>query len=175
MKITFKLGARDVRHLKRLLSRAAAAAELSTEDIVRAALEMVEAARSVRPPDYVLARLETLEDIAALLEDEDWRLPESVRKQVCNALGYFVNPSDLIPDNVPGLGFLDDAIMIELVARDFKDEIKGYQSFRRHRARLERRKAEPGRTRRLLEQKRREIRRKIQDRRGKSQQVSSSS
>ena len=46
-----------------------------------------------------------------------------------NALAYFAEPEDLIPDGVPGFGFLDDAIMIELVVRELKHEIDAYETF----------------------------------------------
>ena len=46
-----------------------------------------------------------------------------------NALAYFAEPEDLIPDHIPGLGFLDDAIMIELVARELRHEIEAYDDF----------------------------------------------
>ena len=42
---------------------------------------------------------------------------------------YFANTQDLIPDDVPGLGYLDDAIMVDLVTRELKHEIKAYESF----------------------------------------------
>ena len=53
-----------------------------------------------------------------------------------NALAYFTEPEDLIPDHIPGLGFLDDAIMIELVVRELKHEIEAYQDFCDYRDRL---------------------------------------
>ena len=53
--------------------------------------------------------------------------------QVLAALAYFSNPLDLIPDHVPGLGFLDDAIMVKFVEDEFKHEIAGYRKFRRFR------------------------------------------
>jgi uncharacterized membrane protein YkvA (DUF1232 family) len=48
---------------------------------------------------------------------------------VLNALAYFTEPDDLIPDHIPGLGFLDDAIMVELVVRELEHEIEAYRDF----------------------------------------------
>jgi uncharacterized membrane protein YkvA (DUF1232 family) len=45
------------------------------------------------------------------------------------ALVYFAVPGDAIPDDVPVLGFLDDAIMIELSARELQHEIDAYADF----------------------------------------------
>ncbi|MFB3125280.1 MAG: YkvA family protein, partial [Woeseiaceae bacterium] len=47
---------------------------------------------------------------------------------------YFCEPEDLIPDHIPGLGFLDDAIMIELVVRELHHEIEAYRDFCDYRA-----------------------------------------
>ena len=49
------------------------------------------------------------------------------------ALAYFSNPEDLIPDHVPGLGFLDDAIMVKFIEEEFKNELWGYRKFRKFR------------------------------------------
>ena len=51
------------------------------------------------------------------------------RSRVLNALVYFCDPEDLIPDHIPGLGFLDDAIYVELVIRELKAEIESYEEF----------------------------------------------
>jgi uncharacterized membrane protein YkvA (DUF1232 family) len=74
-----------------------------------------------------------------MLSDIDWRLPHQEAARVLNALAYFAEPEDLIPDNIPGLGFLDDAIMIELVMRELKHEIEAYEDFcdYRERSRVE--------------------------------------
>ena len=49
-----------------------------------------------------------------MLKDVGWPMPDSERQKAIAALAYFVDPYDLIPDRIPGLGFLDDAIAIEL-------------------------------------------------------------
>jgi len=55
-------------------------------------------------------------------------------------LAYFTEPEDLIPDHIPGLGFLDDAIMVELVVRELRHEIEAYQDFCEFRVREEMRR-----------------------------------
>ena len=64
-----------------------------------------------------------------MLTDHEWRLPKKDPTRVLNALAYFTEPEDLIPDHVPGIGYLDDAIMIELVVRELKHEIEAYEDF----------------------------------------------
>ena len=63
-----------------------------------------------------------------MVEDEDWNLPPEDVTRVINALAYFANAKDLIPDDVPGLGFLDDAVMVDLVMRELAHEVKAYDS-----------------------------------------------
>jgi hypothetical protein len=64
-----------------------------------------------------------------MVTDLEWRLEGADRRRIIDALAYFVDPDDLIPDKVPGLGFIDDAIMIELVARELVHEIAAYDDF----------------------------------------------
>lgn len=169
LKITFKLDARDLGHLKHVMRQAAALAnEEDPEKIVDSALSMMHHAREAKPPAYVLERIGTLEDIATMVQDRDWRLPDSVAKRVRNALAYFANPHDLIPDHVPVFGFLDDALMIEIVAREFRHELEGYYAFRSYREGLRKRLTSADQNSLLhtrLEAKRRQIRARIQHRR----------
>ncbi len=46
-----------------------------------------------------------------------------------SALAYFNEPRDLIPDDVPGFGFLDDAVMVELVVQELKHDLEAYDDF----------------------------------------------
>jgi len=84
--------------------------------------------------DFIRGRLDQLRVLIDMLEDEGWGMQDVGRKRVLAALAYFNNPEDLIPDNVPGLGFLDDAIMIELMCRELKPEIDAYQDFVKYRS-----------------------------------------
>ena len=71
-------------------------------------------------PDFIRGRLEKITTMIDMVEDAEWKLPDEETARVLNALAYFSEPEDLIPDHVPGLGFLDDAIMVELVCRELR-------------------------------------------------------
>ncbi len=55
------------------------------------------------------------------------------------ALAYVCDPEDIIPDDIPGIGLLDDAVMIELVFRELRHEIDAYEDFRAYRRALPKR------------------------------------
>jgi uncharacterized membrane protein YkvA (DUF1232 family) len=64
-----------------------------------------------------------------MVEDAEWALPDDDRGRVLDALTYVADAQDLVPDNVPVLGLVDDAIMLELVLRDLQHELDGYEEF----------------------------------------------
>ena len=99
------------------------------EDIVAAAEKLLLETESTRIPRFVRERLKSLQLMIRMLKDHEWRLPEKETSRVLNALAYFCDPEDLIADHIPGLGFLDDAIMIELVVRELRHEIEAYRDF----------------------------------------------
>jgi len=134
LRVSFTLRDRDVEHLRWLMQRVGTdAAKLDEAQIVAAVEDMVRRIRASQVPEYVLERAAKLEALVEMVRDRDWDMPPEVRERVIGALAYFAKPNDLIPDGVPGLGFLDDAIMIELVARDLAHELTGYEAFRRTR------------------------------------------
>ena len=74
----------------------------------------------------------------AMMRDDDWELDEQERNPVLSALAYLCDPEDIIPDNIPGIGLLDDAVMIELAFRELRHEIDAYEDFCRYRKSLPR-------------------------------------
>jgi len=46
------------------------------------------------------------------------------------AVLYFINPFDIIPDVIPGIGYLDDALVIGLVFKSIREDLKKYCAFR---------------------------------------------
>jgi len=138
LKVSFTLGERDLKHFRRVMAKAIDVANPENErEITAAAVALIEKARAAEPPDYVRERLDRLERIVAMSYDDEWRILEVVRRRVLAALSYLTEPDDIIPDSVPGLGFLDDAIMIELVSHELRHELVAYAEFCRFRMREE--------------------------------------
>jgi uncharacterized membrane protein YkvA (DUF1232 family) len=94
-----------------------------------------EGARRRRPPtkakapEYVRTRLADLAFLCSMLDDGEWPIEDDDRSGIVAAVGYFAVPKDMIPEKIPGIGFLDDALMAELVLRELKPEIDGYRDF----------------------------------------------
>jgi uncharacterized membrane protein YkvA (DUF1232 family) len=130
VKVSFELSPRDLRYFRERLKSARAGDGAPDEDsVIQQATQLVEDAVKVDPPEFVRVRLLKLEQLAEMLRDAEWRLEGRDRARILDALVYFVDPDDMIPDRLPGIGYLDDAIMIELVVEELKHDIKAYEDF----------------------------------------------
>ena len=139
-KLTIELSNRDLRHFRRELRRAHEAVRIADDDeILAAAADLVETLGRADLPDFVAARLKQLKVLHAMLTDADWPLTGDERSPVLAALAYVCDPEDIIPDDIPGIGLLDDAVMIELVFRELRHEIDAYEDFRAYRRALPKR------------------------------------
>ena len=125
-------------------------------------------------PEFVRERIQKLETFVAMIEDSEWQIPSEERTEVLSALAYFSDPEDLVPDHIPVLGFLDDAIMIELVAEEFKDDFEAFEEFCAYRTREEGRSGDTTITRdEWLESKRHELHSRMKNRRSSRSRRSS--
>lgn len=138
IRIAFDLSDKDLDHFRLIMRQARKNAEsLSEQEIIAAAEELMKEVGETTVPDFITDRLSKLKVMTGMLRDSEWQLPEEETNRVLSALAYFSEPEDLIPDHIPGLGFLDDAIMVELVVRELKHEIEAYEDFCDYRAREE--------------------------------------
>lgn len=135
--ISFELSDQDFEHFASLARAAQKAFHdklVDEEEIIKATLKMLaEANEKQNIPDFITNRLAVLQVMINMLQDNDWEMPEEDRKRVLGAMAYFEQPDDLIPDKIPGVGFLDDAIMIELIERELEPEVSTYRDFCQYR------------------------------------------
>ncbi|MDX1459428.1 MAG: YkvA family protein [Xanthomonadales bacterium] len=135
MKISFELNESDLQHFREVMEKAREAnSDLSVEEIVENASQLLARVNASDASSFIRNRMNILETLIGMVVDTGWGLVEEDRDRVVQALSYFSDADDLIPDDIPGLGFLDDAIMIELVARELEHEIQAYRDFVVYRA-----------------------------------------
>lgn len=171
LRISFELDEDDLKHFRLIMEQARqTASRLPPEDIVSAAEELLQDVEESTAPGFIVDRLQKLKLMIHMLSDIEWRLPHQEATRILNALAYFAEPEDLIPDHIPGLGFLDDAIMIELVVRELRHEIEAYQDFRTYRERLAREQGHAVAASRKgwLDDRRKELQKRMRRRRKRS-------
>jgi uncharacterized membrane protein YkvA (DUF1232 family) len=76
-----------------------------------------------------------------MLVDPSFAIPWRTTAGIVFALAYFISTFDLIPDAVPVLGFLDDALVVAEVVYMFSADIRRYEDLRRVRAEARSRRA----------------------------------
>lgn len=143
--LTIDLSDRDLEHFTKAIEAARVAADHKpAADVIGAATGLLQTAQATALPDFIADRLDKLDTLVAMVKDEGWALPEADAKRVIGALAYFADPKDIIPDHVPVLGFLDDAIAIELCVRELGHELEAYDDFCEYRqAEADRRGVQP--------------------------------
>lgn len=168
LRVTFDLEDKDLKFFRTAMQQAkVAAAQADEQDILKRASEMVAQVRSQDVPAFVQQRLERLGALVEMAQDEEWALATQERKNVLTALAYFADPQDMIPDDIPVLGYIDDAIMIELVVSELKHEIDAFEDFCRYRNGERSRNRNPNVSREeYLAMKRRELHARMRRRRG---------
>ena len=171
-KVAFELDEKDAAYFRSLYRAAKqSAAKLDPQQILKDAAALITRVRQApHVPRFVTEAIATLEDMTQIILDTEYKAPQAVQQQVLAGLAYFANPQDLIPDHIPALGFLDDAIMVKLVEEEFKHELWGYRKFRGLRAPEEQRpwtQIGGDRLRKRREEFRKEIRAEIAERKAK--------
>ncbi|WP_068544720.1 YkvA family protein [Thalassotalea crassostreae] len=172
--VSFELQDSDLEHFRDVMRKAQDGAKNLSEQVILAnAKNLIRDVKGNVPP-FVSDRIKKLETLIAMVEDNEWKIPDEERADVLSALSYFSEAEDLVPDDIPVLGFLDDAIMIELVAQDLSDDIDAFNEFCAYRIREKDRAGDETITHQdWLDAKRRELHSRMRNRRSSRRRTSS--
>lgn len=137
MRIVFELEPADLARFQEATARAVQRVAHADEcDIVEGAKHALDKLPIAEAPGYVRRQLTEVQRMILMLEDDAWALPHGDREQVLQALAYFCDPDDMIPDHIEVIGLLDDAIMLALMLRRLRHTLEAYADFCVFRAEL---------------------------------------
>lgn len=143
--VTLEISDAELEHFRSVMHRARerAAARQPGEIAEKARAAVARLSARTESP-FVAKRMRKVNALVGMLEDPEWELPDAERRRVLDGLAYVADSHDLVPDSVPVLGLVDDAIMLELVLRELQHELEGYEEFDEFRRREAAQRAEAG-------------------------------
>jgi len=84
-------------------------------------------------PDVLRKIWEDVRDMYALLRDSlagRYSVPFRTIAAIAVTLLYLANPLDLIPDFIPGVGYIDDVFIVTLCLRFIATDLQAYRRWR---------------------------------------------
>lgn len=136
MKLSFELTDRDLRYFRKAFRQSRNAVRYAEEseiiDAIRDVLRDIQANDPL--PDFVADRIPIVETLIEMLVDDEWKLPKNERERLLAVFMYFGDPEDILPDEIPVIGYLDDVIIIELIMKDLRHVRDAYDDFCRFRS-----------------------------------------
>lgn len=121
----FKLREDQMENIEQMLHNKAKC--VTDEDIKKIHNEMDEKLRKVKGGSNVVVKfIKRAKLLYDMLLDKEFKLEWSSKAVIIAALLYFISPIDVLPDFIPGIGYIDDAFMLVIVYNTLENEIKKF-------------------------------------------------
>lgn len=104
---------------------------LDCDRVATAARELCDRSISVATPICIGQRMRRVAAAAWMVADPHWSAANDASEIAGLVLGYVRGMDDLIPDRLPRIGRLDDAIVVDVAWPRLADEVASYVDFRR--------------------------------------------
>lgn len=62
-----------------------------------------------------------------MIRDRNFHLRPSTYVKLAGAIAYFVIPNDMVPDLLPGIGFIDDIWVMTVILSSVSEEVDRFQ------------------------------------------------
>lgn len=107
---------------------------LAADQIAGAARRLARAVGRGNESRFIQIRMRRAGEVRAMLADADWNVEPELLARAQDLLGYLDGPVALVPRDVPGVGELDRALLVDLAMDALRAELDDYADFCRFRA-----------------------------------------
>jgi uncharacterized membrane protein YkvA (DUF1232 family) len=80
---------------------------------------------------WITTMLDRVRSLYDMIRDREYKISGRTKALVGAALIYFVLPTDLTPDFIPGIGYLDDAVVLSVLWKLVEEEVGRFVQSRR--------------------------------------------
>lgn len=125
---------RDVRHFNevaRALNEAQPA--LTTDQLAAFARRVLRSADASSQTPFIKSRLRRAAEIRGMASDAAWPSEPATARRIHDLLAYIDAPSGLFNDATPVIGYLDDALLVDIAMDTLRPELDLYAEFCRYR------------------------------------------
>gem|GEM_PF-142730 len=124
----------DLAHFNESVTRVAPGTpQLDGTQIAGAARRLARAVGEGSQARFIQFRLRRAGEVRALLSDNAWGCDETLRQRMSDLIAYIDGTQRLIPDDVPVIGGLDAALLVDFAMEALRPELDQYADFCRYR------------------------------------------
>ncbi len=106
---------------------------LTLDQMATAAQRAIDRYPDGQQPAFVTSRLATLNRLESLAGDAAWGADDDLCGYLRTVHAYMEDANDLIPDSLPVVGRLDDAVLIDVTLQLVREDLAEYEDFCRFR------------------------------------------
>ncbi len=105
----------------------------SADQVAGAARRVLRAAAKGQESTFIKVRMRRAGEIRAALSDRQWEIAEPLAESMRDLVRYLDDRHGLIPNDLPIVGLLDDAILVDVAMDSLRSELDEYADFCRFR------------------------------------------
>lgn len=125
----------DLRHFNETTARVVPGAPpLDGLQIAGAARRLARAVGEESQAHFIRIRMRRAAEARALLADPQWTCDDALRQRMADLVAYVDGKQRLVPDDVPVIGGLDAALLVDLAMQAMRAELDEYADFCRYRS-----------------------------------------
>jgi hypothetical protein len=102
---------------------------LNMDQIITAAKRVLGRYQAGQRPVFVESRLQALRRLEEMASNQGWQLAEADQHRIARLRAYVEEPEGLLPDALPVIGQLDDALLIDVAVQVLHDELADYEDY----------------------------------------------